>query len=249
MVFFLATILIQILCVVHLIRNNRNSLWLWAIILLPIAGSAAYVVVEVLPGLAQRREVRAAKAAAIRKLDPDRDLRAAREAMETTDTAANRTVLGDALAEKGAWGEAVLHYREALVKMPAGDRPAQMKLARALLESGDCRAARKLLETLPKSSSQTEIDRGALLLARALQECGESDGALALYSEVGERMAGAEAQCRHAALLIEKGRTMEAMHLLEEAGRRAKKLDRNERARESDMYNWAERTLRELRGR
>ena len=78
MIFFIATILVQVACVVHLFRNHRNTLWLWAIILLPIAGSAAYVVVEVLPGLFQRREVRAAQAAAVRKLDPDRELRAAR---------------------------------------------------------------------------------------------------------------------------------------------------------------------------
>src|SRR5687767_10274157 len=142
MAFFLLVILVQICCVVHLIRNNRNSLWLWAIILLPIAGSAAYVVVEVLPGLSQRREVRAVKAAAIRKLDPDRELRAAREAVETTDTAANRTALGDALAETGAWGDAVVHYRAALAKMPAKDRTAQLRLGRALLESGDATGAR-----------------------------------------------------------------------------------------------------------
>jgi hypothetical protein len=51
MIFFVVTILVQICCVVHLIRNHRNSLWLWAIILLPIAGAAAYLIVEVLPGL------------------------------------------------------------------------------------------------------------------------------------------------------------------------------------------------------
>lgn len=248
MIFFLAVLLIQICCVVHLIRNNRPSLWLWAIILLPIAGSAAYVVVEVLPGLAQRREVRAVKAAAIRKLDPDRDLRAARELVDTADTAANRTALADALAEKGDWGEAVLHYRAALAKMPAGDRVAQLKLARALLESGDSTAARRQLETLPESGSQTENDRAALLLARALQECGEAGRALTLYADVGERLAGAEAQCRQAALLIEQGRQAEALPLLEETARRAKKIDRLERARESEMYDWAARTLAEMRG-
>jgi hypothetical protein len=231
-----------------LIRNNRNSLWLWAIILLPIAGSAAYVVVEVLPGLGQRREVRAAKAAAIRKLDPDRELRAAREAVETTDTAANRTVLADALADKGDWGDAVLHYRAALAKMPAGDRVAQLKLARALLESGDAAAARRQLETLPESGSQTENDRAALLLARALQACGDHEKALAFYADVGERLAGAEAQCRQAALLIEQGREREALPLLEETARRAKKIDRFERARDGEMYDWAARTLAELRG-
>lgn len=243
------SIVVQIFCAVHCIRHGRNSLWLSVIIFLSLPGCFAYCVFEILPGLAGRREVRAAKQKAIRTLDPERNVRLAREAVETTDTAANRTLLGDALAEQGKWSEAVPHYREALAKMPAGDRPAQTKLARALLESGDCKGARTLLETLPESGSQTETDRGRLLLARALQECGETGQALALYGEVGERMAGAEAQCRHAALLIEQGRGGEALPLLEEAGRRAKKLDRYERARKADMYAWAERTLGELRGR
>ena len=86
-----------------------------------------------------------------------------------------------------------------------------------------------------------------MLLARALQECGDADRALALYAEIGGRLAGAEAQCRQAALLIEQGRGSEAVPLLEEAGRRARKLDKFERARDSDMYEWAERTLSDLR--
>jgi hypothetical protein len=243
----LFSMLVQIFCAVHCIRNGRSNLWLMVIIFLNLPGCLAYFAFEILPGLAASREVRAAKQAAIKTLDPERDVRLARESVETTDTAANRTALGDALAEKGEWREAVPHYREALAKMPSGDRPAQMKLARALLESGDCEGARKELESLPESASQTETDRGTLMLARALQECGDTQRAIALYAELGERMAGAEAQCRHAALLIEQGRRADAVPLLEEAGRRAKKLDRYERAREADMYGWAERTLGELR--
>ena len=248
MIFFFVTILIQICCVVHLIRNNNNSLWLWAIILLPIAGSAAYIVVEVLPGLGQRREVRAAKAAAIRKLDPDRELRAAREALDIADTAANRTELGDALADKGDWTEAAVHYRGALAKMPTSDRATQVKLARALFESRDAGAAVEILEALPESGSMTENDRTKLLLARALQESGEAGRALALYAEVGPRLAGAEAQCRHAALLIEQGRPRDALPLLEETERRARRLDRSTRARDGAMYDWAARMLADLRG-
>jgi hypothetical protein len=233
--------------VVHLIRNNRNSLWLWAIILLPIAGSAAYVVVEILPGLLQRREVREVKAAAVRKLDPDRDIRAAREALDTADTAANRLALGNALAESGAWPEATLHYRVALDKSPVRDRTAQLKLARAQLESGNAGAARTLLETLPESASPSENDRAALLLARSLDDSGETGRALALYADVGRRMAGAEAQCRQAALLVRIGRSAEAIPLLEEAERRARRLDRFERSKDAAMYDWAARTLAELR--
>ncbi|HEX8309450.1 MAG TPA: tetratricopeptide repeat protein [Allosphingosinicella sp.] len=248
MPFLAVTILAQILCVVHLIRNRRNNLWLWAIVLLPIAGSAAYVVVEILPGLFQRREVRAVQAAAVRRLDPERQLRAAREAVDVADTAANRTALGDALAEAGNWGEAVRHYREAVSKTPGKDRAARLRLARACLESGGSAEASRLLEALPQSASQSENDRAALLLARSLEELGETDRAIALYSELGERMPGAEAQCRHAALLVGRGRAADALPLLEETERRARRLDKMERRKEAEMYDWAARTLAELRG-
>ncbi|HEX8064088.1 MAG TPA: tetratricopeptide repeat protein [Allosphingosinicella sp.] len=245
---FIVSVLVQIACVVHLIRNGRPQLWLWAIIFLPIAGSAAYVVVEILPGLFGRREVRAVKAAAVKRLDPERELRAAREAVDVADTAATRTALADALAEAGQWGEAVRHYREAVAKTPGNDRTARFKLARACLEAGNGAEARRLLEALPESASPSENDRAALLLARSLEEAGENDRAIALYAELGERMPGAEAQCRQAALLIAAGRRGEALPLLEETERRARRLDRMERRKDSDMYDWAARTLAELRG-
>ena len=248
MIFILGTFLVQVACVVHLFRNHRNTLWLWAILLLPIAGSAAYVVVEVLPPLFRRREVRAVQAAAVRRLDPERELRAAREAVDVADTAATRTALADALAEADQWGEAVRHYREAVAKTPGQDRAASLKLARACLEAGNLAEARRLIETLPESSSSSENDRAALLLARSLDALGETDRAAALYAELGERMPGAEAQCRHAALLIAGGRGAEAVPLLEETERRARRLDKMERARDSEMYDWAARTLAELRG-
>ena len=107
--------------------------------------------------------------------------------------------------------------------------------------------ARELLETLPPSGSQSENDRAALLLARRSRRTARRDRALALYAEVGERMPGAEAQCRQAALLMATGRRREALAPLSEAERRAKKMDRQERAKQSDMYDWAAQSLAELR--
>jgi hypothetical protein len=248
MLFVVLSIMIQIACAVHCVRNGRNSMWLMVIIFLSLPGCAAYAFFEILPGFTRSREVRAVKAAAVRKLDPERELRQAREAVDVADTAATRTALGDALAETGNWREAVRHYREAVAKTPGQDRAARVRLARACLESGAAAEARKLLETLPESASPSENDRTALLLARSLDELGESERAMALYAELGERMPGAEAQCRLAALLIARGRGAEAVGLLEEAERRARRLDKMERRKDSAMYDWAARTLAELRG-
>jgi hypothetical protein len=242
------SILVQIACAVHCVRGHRNSMWLMVIIFLSLPGCLAYAIFEILPGLAGRREVRMARATAARKLNPDREVRRAREALELADTAANRTALGDALGEQGQWGEAVLQYRAAIARVPGGgDRAAQLRLARAELESGNDKAARRLLEALPPSASGAEMDRAALLLARALEGCGETARALALYDDLGRRMAGCEAQCRQAGLLIAQGRGPEALQPLTEVERRLKRLDRMERAKDSQMYDWAARTLAELR--
>ncbi|HEV2746238.1 MAG TPA: tetratricopeptide repeat protein [Allosphingosinicella sp.] len=240
-------IIVQIACAVHCIRHGRSNLWLMVIIFLSLPGCFAYALFEILPHYAGRREVRAAKSAAIRKLDPERDVRAARDALELADTAANRAQLGDALGETSSWSEAMEHYQAALAKLPGGDRAIRFKLARALLEAGDAAQARRILETLPESGSPSENDRARLLLARAVEECGDAEAAIALYADVGERLPGGEAHCRRAALLIASGRSREALPILEDVHRLAKRLDRFERAQQADMYGWAERTLTELR--
>lgn len=241
------SILVQILCAVHCVRNGRNSLWLTVIIFLSIPGCLAYGFFEILPAYAGRREVRTAKAAALRKLDPDRELRAARDSLDLADTASSRTALADALAARGEYSEAIAHYRTARDKAPAGDRTSQLKLARALLEAGEAVEARTLLWSLPQSASPSENDRARMLLARALEEVGEKDDALALYAELSERLPGAEAHCRRAALLIAEGHRSEALPVLEEVERLARRLDRIERAEHADMDAWAQRTLGELR--
>jgi hypothetical protein len=218
------SILIQIACAVHCLRNSRNSLWLMVIIFLSVPGCLAYAAFEIFPGLFQTREARVAKAAAIRKLDPERDIRVARDALELADTAANRMKLADAFVDNCAFREAGEHYRAALARMPRGDRATQLKLARAELEAGNGAEARKLLEDLPQSGSASENDRAQLLLARALEDCGEADRAMAIYADVGQRLPGGEAQCRRAVLLLQTGRRGEAEDVLVEVEKRMKRL-------------------------
>jgi hypothetical protein len=243
-----AIILLQIACAVHCVRSGGSGLWIMVIVFFPVLGSLAYVVMEVLPRSGASRTARKVKGAAVKVIDPERDLRAARAALETADTAANRTHFADTLAERGLWAEAIGHYEAGEAKAPGGsDRAIRLKRARACFEARRFEAARDLLDSLPPSASQSDNDRAALLRARLHEEAGEAKEALALYADVGERMPGAEAQCRQAALLITLGRDAEAMAPLIEAERRAQRMDRHERARNADMYAWAAETLAELR--
>lgn len=240
-------ILIQILCAVHCVRGGRNQMWLMVIIFLSVPGCLAYFIFEIWPDLAGRREVRAVKRAAVKALDPERELRRAREQLEIAQTTANHVSLADALAALGKWGEAIPHYEAAEITAPTTlDRTIRLKLAKACFEAGRSTRARELIESLP-SGTASENDRVALLHARLLEEGGEQERALAIYADIGERLPGAEAQCRQAALLMSLGRRRDAMPLLLEAEKRARRMDRHERAKDSDMYDWAAESLAQLR--
>ncbi len=249
MLALLAIVAIQVACAVHVLRNGRPPWWLLIILFFPLLGSLIYTIAEILPGLGTNRRVRMARDAAVRRIDPEREVRAAREALDTSDTVANRVRLGDALAEQENWSEAALSYLLALDKAPFGNDAIKLKYARACFEVGNAAEALKVLDELPQGRPGAEADRASMLRGSALAELGEAEAAIAIFRDLGTRMPGGEAQCREAGLLIEQGRESEAVAALAEVERRMRRLDAHEKMRHRDMYAWAERKLAELRAK
>lgn len=248
MIVYLGIVAIQVALVVHLVKTGRNPLWLAALIFLPVVGGIAYFIVEILPGLTGNRHVRTVQAKAIAALDPERELRAARDALELTDTVANRVRVGDACLALERWSEAEAAYRDALAGV-ADDARTQAKLARAVFEQGRSDEALALLESLEPPGSQGDRDRLGLLRARMLEHLGRNEEALAAYADVVTRLPGEEARCRYAALLLAEGWENRARKVLEEVEARAKRLDRQQRAAEAEMYRWAADALARLRAK
>lgn len=247
---YLLIIGLQVACIVHLMRRGGNPMWVTALIFLPVVSAIAYFFVEILPGLGQNRHVRTARAKAVSALDPERELRAARDALDLADTAANRLRVADALAGLGRNGEAVPLYRE-LIRMTAGepDVRTQGKLAEALYETGQGAEALALLDAAPEPLGQSDRDRRILLRAKLLEHLGRAEEALERYADIITRMPGEEARCRYAALLIAQGWDRKALVVLEEVEKRMKRMDRQQRAAEADMYRWATDTLAGLRSK
>ncbi|MGV3479043.1 MAG: tetratricopeptide repeat protein [Sphingobium sp.] len=247
MPWLIASALIQIACAIHVIRNGRNQTWIMVIMFLPLAGAAAYFILEILPGLRGNRHVRTAHARAVAHFDPERDLRAAQEALSLADTVANRIAMADALAGLDRHEEAISYYREALARSPGGDDRVKAKLARALIEIGEAAEAERLVDEIAQPSGIGEQDRLAMLRARILEAQGKIAPAMAIYADLVSRYPGEEARCRYAALLLQAGDRRRARGVLEEVEQRMKRLDRTQRAAEADMYDWAMEQLRSLR--
>ena len=108
------SIAVQAGLIVHAIKTGRNSLWIWAIALLPPAGPIAYVVVEILPDLLGGRAARRAKAGVQRMIDPDRDLRRASAEVEISGNVDARRRLAEELLERAQFARAIEAYEGGL---------------------------------------------------------------------------------------------------------------------------------------
>lgn len=246
MIFAIAIIAIQVACIVDVVRNRRNSIWIMALVFLPLASTIAYVIVEVLPRMKHNRHLRQAQAQLVEKLDPERELRAARDALDVAQTAANRMRLADALVARGRHAEALPLYRDAIGKARPDYRGGE-KLARCLFLADRSQEALDALDTMSPPSTPSDKDRVALLRARILEELGRDAEAEIIYADLVDRYPGDEVRCRYAGLLLKQGRKTDARRLLDEVEHRLKRMTKLQRAENGPMYDWAMSKLTELR--
>lgn len=227
-------ILVAIYFAVHAIRSNQGLYWLFILFMFPLLGSIVYGVAIWLPEMRQGYTARRAGSAVRRVLDPNRELREAREAHEQTATVANRTRLGQALLASGQAEEAVPLLRAAAQGLYADDPDVLAQLARAELESGDAAAARDRLDALIAAHPNYRSPTAHLTYARAVAACGDQAKAHEEFEVLVDSFPGLEARARYARLLSEWGENERAQALASESLARAKGLPRHSRDLDRD---------------
>src|SRR5262245_56431895 len=212
---FVATIAVQVLCVMHAVRTGRTQPWIYIIVFLPMVGCVAYFLVEVLPGLANNRRSRTVFEDVKTLIDPDREFRERKAEVELTGTPGAKAALADECARKSMFDEAVALYRSALTGIYADDPTLLLGFARVLIDKGDFAECERVLDHLRAKNPNDTTQEGHLIYARALEGQGKTDAAIAEYETLVGYFAGFEARVRYGLMQQKLGNVAKARDLLE----------------------------------
>ncbi|MGB6307157.1 MAG: tetratricopeptide repeat protein [Steroidobacteraceae bacterium] len=237
------SIAIQAGLIVHVIKTGRNMLWIWAIALLPLVGSIAYVVVEILPEALGGRTARRARSGMQRMMDPDRELRRASAEVEISGNVDARRRLAEELLERSQFDAAIEVYRGGLKGIFEHDPTLLLGLARAYFGKQEYAAARTELEELTQHNPDFKSADAQLLYARTLEAQSALDEAERVYATLAPAYPGAEARLRYGLLLKRRGKLAEAQRVLKDLLDGAKLGPAHYRKAQAE---WLERARREL---
>ena len=213
------------------------------LVLLPLVGMLAYLLVELLPDLLRSRATRSAMRGMQRVVDPDRDLRQASATAALSDTVVAKAHLGAELARRGDYAAAIDAYRSGLKGLYEHDPTLLLGLAEAQFAAGDAAGARASLEALRLHNPDFKSADGHLLYARALEAEGSVAKANAEYRAVAAYYPGAEAKVRQALLLKKSGDPAAARQVLEDVVRTAELAPRHVRRAQAEWIALAKREL------
>jgi hypothetical protein len=164
-----------VLCAIHAIRNRQQLYWLFILFAFPLLGSLVYFFAVYLPNSRLERNAMKTVSAAVRAIDPSRDVREARAALEDTPTAQNQMRLAAALLEVGEAAEAAQQYQSCLQGPFSSDPEIRFGAARSFVECHRYSEALQYLEPLRNERPEFRPEPVALLLARSY--AGASRGA------------------------------------------------------------------------
>jgi hypothetical protein len=210
---------------VHVLRTGQQFFWIWIIVLLGPIGWGVYLAAVVVPEMLGGTRAKRMGMAARDALDPGREYRLAKAALDESPTVNNQMRLAAAAAHQGRWDEAEQLYGAALRGIHADDPALLLGRANALLELGRATDAAPLVDKLVEEQGAARNPSTALAQARILEVLGRFGEAEEAYQFAAGRLPGLEALARHAAFLAAIGRRQDAADNLAEIDRRLQRAN------------------------
>ncbi|WP_317930261.1 tetratricopeptide repeat protein [Halioxenophilus sp. WMMB6] len=193
MPFFILSVLIQVALVIHIVKTGRNTTWIWIVVMLPLAGTLAYLILEVLPEFSHTRAGRSARRKVNSVVNPNRDFNAATRHYAMNDSVENSKRLAEECYSKGLYSDAKTLYQKCLQGPYADDPHFMFGLASCEFQLGNYSITREILDRLIEANPDYKNQSAHLLYARTLEQLQAIPEALHEYETLYSYFTGPDA--------------------------------------------------------
>ena len=153
--------ILQLLLIIHIIKNGKPFLWLWLVVFLPYIGGLVYILMEIVPELLASGSVEKVGRAVANAVNPGRSLAELESLVKRQDTIANRTRLADCYVSLERYEEAISLYDSCLTGPYSDDAELLVKKINALFLWGKTDMARSLMDEFKKKH---KLENASLVL-------------------------------------------------------------------------------------
>lgn len=240
------TVLLQLGCLVHAIKTGRTGAWIYIIIFVPMVGSFAYLVVEVLPSVSPAAYMPAQQIGILDRMFPQRRIKRLEENLQFTDTINNRILLADAYADIGQFDRAIKLLEDCLTGLFKNDPDLNLKMAVVYHRKGDYQRSMEYLDKLKNKKDGFDNYEAWKHSVLNLQQTADERTVREEYKRIMERHNNYEIRHYFASYLRNKGSFEEARSFLEQIIKDKKLVIRDH---DRDGRYWvkkAEKSLKEL---
>lgn len=215
--------ILQLLLIVHIIKNHKPFLWLWLIVFLPYIGGIVYIIMEIIPDLISSDAVGKMGRNLADAVNPGRKLSELESLVKRQDTIANRTKLADCYVSLERFEEAIALYDSCLTGPYSDDAELLVKKINALFLWGKTDTAKALMDEFKKKH---KLENASLVLLD-LQLSGDWEKLMDIFTNTSNFRVGYVC-AEHFAKSGDTSSTQKVINIMEENLRLYKYLKRTE---------------------
>jgi hypothetical protein len=180
---------IQLLCVVHAIKNNKNTYWIWIILFVPYIGGLSYLIVELLPNFTSSRNIDAAKNTLIDFIKPNQKFEVIKQKAEFSPSHRNMIEYADMLLERKEYRNALDIYEGENTGVFKDDQELLYRIALAYFYTENYSKSLVILNTLfAKDEKLQRKSRECLLYLQLLEKTEEHGKVKNEYYAINQRI-------------------------------------------------------------
>jgi hypothetical protein len=236
--------ILQVICILHLLKTNRSRDWLWLLIFLPFIGCIIYFVREVYPSLGRS----GINAQQIGSLFPKQRIKKLEHNLRIADTQANRLLLAEEHARQGNFKEA-LQLAKASINILNADNPEMLLIiARYCFGAGAYEESLNYLQQafILKNNRFDRVE-DELLLAKNYHQLAKLEDAKLQYAKIAKVHHSLEARYQLGLLLAQSREIESAKQEFTQLIADFKLHPKHVRRKNTQWYSAAQRALSNLR--